>query len=326
LAVLVFNPAQEPAMKADSASQWMLVVKLGIAVALAFAVTAMLRFALSPMLAPSAAPAQTANEADIALRSRIAPIVLGIGSAAIVLLALVLVIGFVVLDQNHEKPVADKIDSLLTGVFAAVLPVFATWVGTVIAFYFTNESFRQAAQVARESGSGLAERLRSTSIKSSMLPRARMRVFSLSAEESLDATKLKDVRASFDLKGDNGERISRLLILDSSDRFVAVLHRSVWMELYANALETKDASVKLEELPLGPLINKTVAAASGPTYRDLMRTAVAYFGVDRTLADAKGAMETVTGAQDVIVTQTGAPTTPVVGWIMNADIARLSQA
>ena len=28
--------------------------------------------------------------------------------------------------------------------------MFATWVGTVIAFYFTNESFRQAAQSTRE--------------------------------------------------------------------------------------------------------------------------------------------------------------------------------
>ena len=71
----------------------MLVVKLGIAVGLAFAVTAMLRFALSPMLAGSAPPTQTAADADLALRSRITPIVLGIGSAAIIVLALFLIVG-----------------------------------------------------------------------------------------------------------------------------------------------------------------------------------------------------------------------------------------
>jgi hypothetical protein len=37
-------------------------------------------------------------------------------------------------------------------------------------------------------------------------------------------------------------------------------------------------------------------------------------------------MDAVTGSQDVIVTQTGAPTMPVIGWILNTDIGRLSQA
>jgi hypothetical protein len=53
---------------------------------------------------------------------------------------------------------------------------------------------------------------------------------------------------------------------------------------------------------------------------------VAFVSADQTLADAKAAMDAVSGCQDVIVTQTGAPTMSVTGWIMNTDIGRLSQA
>jgi hypothetical protein len=49
----------------------------------------------------------------------------------------------------YVKPdgaIGTKIDVLLSGVFSTVLPVVATWVGTVLAFYFGSENFRQAAE------------------------------------------------------------------------------------------------------------------------------------------------------------------------------------
>ena len=55
-------------------------------------------------------------------------------------------------DPTLITALTPKIDTLLMGVFTAVLPVFATWVGTVLAFYFSNKSFRQAAKAAQEAG------------------------------------------------------------------------------------------------------------------------------------------------------------------------------
>ena len=48
-----------------------------------------------------------------------------------------------------------KIDTLLLGIFGSVLPILATWVGTVIAFYFTNESFQQAMKATAVATAGL---------------------------------------------------------------------------------------------------------------------------------------------------------------------------
>ena len=44
------------------------------------------------------------------------------------------------------------------------------------------------------------------------------------------------------------------------------------------------------------------------------------------LADAKASMERKPGCQDVFVTQSGGPDQPVLGWLTNTRIQRLSQA
>jgi hypothetical protein len=315
--------------KTGEAADWLTLVKLAVAVPIAFGVAAMVRFALAPVLSADPVPAATAAEADVALRSRMAPIVLGIGSAAIIVLALGLVIefGWLETQKDTDPVIKTKIDTLLTGVFASVLPVFATWVGTVIAFYFTNESFRQAAQATRETTAGLTDRLRSIPVKSAMVPRARIVVLQLATGGALDSTSLKDLNDKFEgARGANGERISRLVILDSTDIFVAIIHRSVWMELLNKGLQ-KTPPVDVSTAALGPLIDQTVTSdLKDGTYRDILRKAVAFVSADQTLAEAKAAMDAVTGCQDVIVTQTGAPTMPIIGWIMNTDIGRLSQA
>jgi hypothetical protein len=191
LAILVPNP------KTVEASDRTTLLKLAIAVALAFGVTAMIRFALSPLVSSDAMQLAAPVDADVALRSRMAPIVRRIGSAAIILLALGLIIEFGILDvqpgDNTQNVVRPKIDTLLTGVFASVLPVFATWVGTVLAFYFTNESFRQAAQAARDTTAGLTDRLRAIPARTATVPRARMVVLQLPTGGSLDSTVLKDI-------------------------------------------------------------------------------------------------------------------------------------
>ena len=127
--------------------------------------------------------------------------------------------------------------------------------------------------------------------------------------------------------GANGERLSRLVFLDASDNFVAIIHRSVWMELLAYGFQ-QTPPINITSDLLGPLISQTVLSGTPPgsTYRDVLRKAAAFVSADQTLADAKAAMEAVKGCQDVIVTQNGAPTMPVIGWITNTDIGRLSQA
>src|SRR5262249_43905158 len=91
-------------------------------------------FGLAPlgrrMSPPATAPATT-HHPDAAVRRWITPIVFGVGSGAIIVLALGLVIAFTMLATEQNNTIHQKIDTLLNGIFGAVLPIFATWVGTV---------------------------------------------------------------------------------------------------------------------------------------------------------------------------------------------------
>jgi hypothetical protein len=62
------------------------------------------------------------------------------------------------------------------------------------------------------------------------------------------------------------------------------------------------------------------------TYEDFFTSTIAYVARDRTLADAKSAMEAIPGCQDVVVTAGGAKAEPILGWISNVDIGRASMA
>jgi hypothetical protein len=208
---------------------------------------------------------------------------------------------------------------------STLLPLFATWVGTVLAFYFSRENFAAASsntlELLRAAG---AEKLRSIPITKGMIQRSQMVVFQLPPAGQFTDAKITDVHSMFSRTGANGQRISRLVFLDSSDNFVAVMHRSIWMELLTVGYQRTPPINQVTD-PIKTLLETPVQGASG-TYERLMRDSVAYVGGSQTLADAKSAMEAVTNCQDVMVTQSGAKGSPVVGWITNADLARLSNA
>ena len=49
---------------------------------------------------------------------------------------------------------------------------------------------------------------------------------------------------------------------------------------------------------------------------------VAFARSTATLAEAKGALDGVPGAQDIIITETGSPKEQMLGWLTNVDLAK----
>jgi hypothetical protein len=59
-----------------------------------------------------------------------------------------------------------------------------------------------------------------------------------------------------------------------------------------------------------------------PEFRSQVE-AIAYVGPDADLAQARAAMRSVTGCNDVFVTKQGQPSDPVIGWLTNTQLAGL---
>ena len=208
---------------------------------------------------------------------------------------------------------------------SALLPLFGTWVGTVLAFYYSKENYEAASQNTLDVVKSVAQRLSSTPIAAKMMPLAQIVYLQLPADGSVGSLKLSDIEAKFDTVGAHGQNISRLLILNGAGACVGILHHSVLTEMLAMGFRDTPP-IDLATATLSTLLTKECRAYKGMTYGDFIQKTIAFIAQDRTVADAKAVMEQIPGCQDVIVTKTGDRAEPMIGWFSNIDISRLSAA
>jgi hypothetical protein len=288
--------------------RWQALEMLASAVAIAFVVGAMLRFTLAPLV--MAKPSATATEVDAALRSRIAPMVLLIGCTAIVALAVVLIVSFVVLAPKppFNQVIGPKIDVLVLSVFTTVLPVVATWVGTVLAFYFGSESFRQAAQSTRDV---LTQQLTSErKITDLMVPYER--IAKLSAENQDEASKL----LMLDVVHMMSEAATRVIVFNTRTQTPIYVIRSWsppmprnWITGdYKEGPDIKDKSIK-----------EYIDADSGKNKADALNFR---FINENSTPDAALAVMTKEKIDDLFITKDGQPTSRVIGWVSGHDLLK----
>jgi hypothetical protein len=114
-------------------------VVLVLALATGFALQRLLHPMVGTFGPIPAVPQMKAEDED-QVRDRLAINVVSVGALTIAGLAALLL---VLVGYYDHGP---GLTSTGMNIFTTVLPVLATWVGTVLAFYFTKESFRQAAQ------------------------------------------------------------------------------------------------------------------------------------------------------------------------------------
>ena len=217
---------------------------------------------------------------------------------------------------------ADDVQKSAQLLLSSLLPLFGTWVGTVLAFYYSKENFESASRGTLDAVRSAMQRLSATRVTDGMMPRAKMKVLQLPAGGRLEDVTVAAVKVLFDERGENGQRISRLPVLDASDACLGFLHRGLWNEMLAGAAQPFDPATG----KLGALVGAPNPLRDGETYADAIRRSITFVASSATVADAKAAMEAVRGCQDVIVTASGARDSGVLGWISNIDIGRLSQA
>jgi uncharacterized membrane protein len=274
-------------------SDWWTLAKIMAAVVIAFAVAGLIRFAFAPVV-PSSLPASANVDPEIAMRSRIAPLVLGLGGVSIVILALAIVLSFAILSAT-DTALQAKIDTLLLGIFSSVLPVFATWVGTVIAFYFTNESFRQAAKATREAAEGVGSR--QTWVSERMIPYEKIGKIETERAQ-VRAVKISEIVAKMQ------EPVTRIIIFDKARQPVFIVRRRLIPEDWriSPGAHTVDDYLKYQDGA-----NAADASQFG------------YVPLTATLEAARNAMRE-SNSVDIFVTATGQKTEPVLGWLTDDTI------
>lgn len=202
----------------------------------------------------------------------------------------------------------DKIDTQL--VFTTITTLVGTWVGTLLAFFYSRENFEAASRSLQQTIQRLTpdEKLHGVQVADAMIPRGEMTSFDLQAGQDMKSVLLTDLTARL-----NAARVTRLPILNADGSAAGIVHASTISEFQS----TPGAGAGAPPAPAPPA-----------TLGDLMLRAdlgekvsrLSYVGRDRSLRDAKAAMNAQPRCKDVFVTATGAAKEPVVGWITDSRI------
>ncbi|MEI7869230.1 MAG: hypothetical protein WCI11_15180 [Candidatus Methylumidiphilus sp.] len=211
-----------------------------------------------------------------------------------------------------------------------LLPVIATWVGTVLAFYFGKDNYESAAKSASALVQQLTsrEKLQRRFAKGAMMKLSEITYYQLAKGEDVKTLKLQTLIESGFGKDKNKPR-NRLPIISKEGLPLHVLHRST-LDGYVTAqlIESLPAGAgdgQTEETDL----TKTAVAFSELTldmlvssalYKDSMAKSFLTLKETQTLADAKDLLDGNKACLDVLVTENGTDQSKVIGWITNAMI------
>jgi hypothetical protein len=237
-------------------------------------------------------PARNGSGSDTA-RNRVAGAILISGVAAIVILAAVAI----AIDTKNAMVILNM-----------VLPVIASWIGTVLAFYFGRENFESANRQVREMIERLTpeERAR-TRVTAIMRRMADVVCFQIPQGKGDQDVALTELRKKF------GDAVSRLPVLGPDGTVKYMIHQSRIDKHIADggkatdSLETFIAGQKAAGVEFGLDRGFIVVAENAP------------------LAEAKRRAEAA-NIQDIFVTETGAADEPPIGWISNVRMAKYMEA
>lgn len=228
-------------------------------------------------------------------------------------------------------------------VFSAMLPLFGTWVGTVLAFYFARENLDAAtrsAESAARSAAVLTGREVATPVTEVMIRAAQFHAYDLGGQDP-NSVPLSDLRTKM---SEIQPPWRRLPIRDAAGAVLYVLHDST-LNAYAEHLRTDASGVPVATGvdpnvgggdpgagggdgdagggvgDPGATIDKTLGdLLAVPEFKEFLE-AIGFVSEKASVGDARAVLESVKYCNDVFVTATGKRDEPGIGWLTNTLLA-----
>lgn len=235
-------------------------------------------------------------------RQFIAQWVLGISIGAVA------VVSIVTINSAENKEQASK------DVMISTLPLYGTWVGTILAFYFSSTAFQAAAAASdrnAERNIAVFREANAAATGTQLLGEQRLKQKSVKelANNLILSRKYDDSETLDTVVKDLKEKGRwRLLIVNDDKSFFNILYRRAAQDFLSDPGKRKGADGN--DISLREYLEKTSEN----------KAIVAFVSEESSLYDAKQAMDAVPGCTDVIVTTNGESNAPVVVYITDNDI------
>jgi hypothetical protein len=208
------------------------------------------------------------------------------------------VLAAIVIHKGGEDP-----KDALT-VFNIVLPVFASWVGTILAFYFGRENFESANQQVRQIVRQLTpEEVLSAPVTAVMRRLSEIDFYAFKGDDTAEGVTLETLKET-----KMGEKRARWPILSAENHPMYLIHKSS-IESYIAEQGQAGWQDTLQEF--------LSAQEGGNKLRYGLNEGFVVVSEQARLAEAKKKMEDADPCQDIFVTKSGSDKEPLTGWITN---------
>jgi len=230
---------------------------------------------------------------------------------SIVLFTFVLVIILIYSAFGFVKEGKD-IFSNAKDILGLILPMIGTWMGTVLAFYFSRENFEAASKSMQQTITKLTgeEKLRSTKTKDAMINVEKIK-HPFSGDKTIDTLTLKDLMKFLDQKD-----VNRLVVLDGK-KAKYVLHKSLIDSFVIDQVLNNNQTAE----DVGNLTIPQMYVKGNQDLKNKMDKGLEFINQEATLFEVQQRMNANQNCQDVFITSSGKPDEEVVGWVTNVIIS-----
>lgn len=237
-----------------------------------------------------------------ASRNLIASIITGLVVGVTVFIAIYIL-------YNPDKKADGSISLNLSFIGQTLLPLWGTWIGTVLAFYFGKANFEAASKSYQEVIKTLTpdEKISKLLVKDVMLPLNKIEYLNLEEEKSKEIKVILDYPRFKDF--------NRFVVFDQNKAVKYMIHRSTFFEFtYLKYIDFKKEGKNPynETLTLNDLLTY-----NNEKIKNTLTRGFGFVSIESCLLDAKKVIDSIEECFDVFITQTGKSTEPVMGLITN---------
>ena len=184
-----------------------------------------------------------------------------------------------------------------------LLPLWGTWLGTVLAFYFGKANFEAASAIKNVT---YESKMASLNVKDVMIPLKEITYLDYNTRK---ADSLEQILADKDF-----EPYNRFAVFDKNNVVKAIINRGTFYE-FMHKNSKKIPNPTLEQL----------LQSDDENIKSTLSFGFGFVKVNATLLDAKKVLDSIAECQNVFVTQNGNRHEPVQGLITNNKIIQLAR-
>ncbi len=205
------------------------------------------------------------------------------------------------------------------------LPLVGTWMGTILAFYFSKENFEAANNRVNELVNriqGPAEVLGGLSVSDVMIRLDHSTLMTFGSEEDFKNTRLSDLLMK--MQETHSERMP--ILQKDTLKFIFLIYRTT-VERFILEVTNKRVSPARGTVELQDLIVRDMFESDFQIIKDIVALNFKdyFLPITATLDQVRKAMQDNTICQDVFITRTGAKEEAVEGWITNNMIVEKAE-